>query len=97
MKRLLIDSSSLADLVVGEPIAGWATKRKYDRRDRWLGEALLEAPALDFRCHGAQLIAECRVTNPAAYLRTVAQRLCWSDRFRQPSQTQMLVPAIEIA
>jgi hypothetical protein len=27
----------------------------------------------------------------------VAQRLCWSDRFRQPSQTQMLVPAVEIA
>src|SRR5512136_290731 len=40
-----------------------------------LGEMFLQALAQDFDEHGAEAIAECRLTNPAVYVRVVASLL----------------------
>ncbi len=40
-----------------------------------LGELFLQALHQDFAEHGAEAIAECRVTNPTAYVRVVATLL----------------------
>src|SRR5208283_5305736 len=52
-------------------VSGNAAGRPKGSRNR-VGEAFLEALAADFDAHGAEAIAECRLTNPAVYIRVVA-------------------------
>ena len=52
-----------------------------------LGEAFLETLAADFDAHGAEAIAECRLTNPTAYIRIVASLL--------PEKLETTAPVVE--